>query len=161
MSKHREPIDLIIAKGKKHLTKDEEAERRVQEIKAPSNAVVAPRYLTKTQRARFDDIARQLVRIGIMSNLDCDTLARYLQSHDNYLKYHRMVGRVLRQCSGLAEMEDNADLLSSYENLRDKALRQCRGCAGDLGLTITSRCRLVIPQAPPPPKENKFAKNYG
>ena len=42
--------------------------------------------------------------------------------------------------------------------LQDKSFKQCRACANDLGLTITSRCKLILPKTPENPKENKFAK---
>ena len=35
--------------------------------------------------------------------------------------------------------------LKDLQNLQDKTLRQCLACAKELGLTITSRAKLVIP----------------
>lgn len=161
MPRQKEPLKLVMAKGKNHLTKDEIATREASEIQAPDDKVIAPKYLTKTQRDKFDEIAGQLKAIGIMSNLDVDTLARYIQSLDKYLKYNRMVNKILTATKDLDDMEGNADLLADYENLRDKSFKQCRTGASDLGLTITSRCRLVIPQAAPPPPENKFITKFG
>ena len=40
--------------------------------------------------------------------------------------------------------------------LQDKYFAQCEATARALGLNITSRCKLVIPQEPPVPKSNKF-----
>ena len=86
--KQREPIDLIIAKGKKHLTKEEIAERRNSEINIDDyKNVKAPSYLSKKQKNEFTEIATKLVDIGIMSELDEDCLARYLIAKDNYLKF--------------------------------------------------------------------------
>ena len=45
-----------------------------------------------------------------------------------------------------------------YLTYQDRALKQCRACANDLGLSISSRARLVMPEAKEPPKENKFNK---
>lgn len=161
MPRQKEPVNLLVAKGKTHLTKEDIAARQASEIEAPTDKVTAPKYLTKTQRDRFSEMSGQLVAIGIMSNLDIDTLARYIQSHDKYLKYNRMVNRILTKTIDLDDMECNAGLLADYEGLRDKAYKQCRAGAADLGLNITSRCRLVIPQAPPPPPENKFMSKFG
>ena len=36
--------------------------------------------------------------------------------------------------------------------------KQCRGCANDMGLTVTSRCRLVLPESARPPEENAFER---
>ena len=54
-----------------------------------------------------------------------------------------------------------SDLLTKYEGLRTKAFSQCQTCAAALGLTITSRCRLVMPKAQDEPKVNKFSRFMG
>lgn len=163
MPRVKEPVNLLVAKGQTHLTKEEIAARAASEIKAPADKITAPKYLTKTQREKFNDIARQLIAIEIMSNLDVDILAMYIQSHDKYLKYNRMVNRVLSQtgAADIIKMADNAELLADYETLRDKAIKQCRSCASDLGLTITSRCRLVVPRAVAAQPENSILKRFG
>lgn len=45
--RNKQPIDLIAAKGRKHLTKAEYEERKSGEISAPSDAVKTPLFLTK------------------------------------------------------------------------------------------------------------------
>ena len=43
--------------------------------------------------------------------------------------------------------------------LQDRYFKQCRQGAADFGLTVSSRCRLVVPKADKEvTKENKFAK---
>ena len=42
----------------------------------------------------------------------------------------------------------------NWSALQEKYFKQARACANDLGLTITSRCRLVVPKAPERPEEN-------
>ena len=48
------------------------------------------------------------------------------------------------------------ELERSLALLQDKYFAQCESTARALGLNITSRCKLVIPQEPPVPKSNKF-----
>lgn len=68
IGKQREPIDLILAKGKKHLTKEEIENRRNSEIDVSNyKDVKAPSYLSKKQKNEFAEIATKLVDIGIMS----------------------------------------------------------------------------------------------
>ena len=55
----RQPIDLIVAKGKKHLTKKEIEERKKQEVKAPADNIHAPDYLTEKQKKTFENIYRR------------------------------------------------------------------------------------------------------
>jgi len=163
--KQREPIDLIIAKGKKHLTKEEIAERKNSEINIDDyKNVKAPSYLSKKQKNEFTEIATKLVDIGIMSELDEDCLARYLIAKDNYLKFTKLLNSAMKNKTSKkykedAEMQRILSLdIEAYLIQQDRAFKQCNTCADKLGLTISSRCRLQVPQAPEKPKENKFAK---
>ena len=68
MSGQRQPISLIQAKGKKHLTKAEIAERQRTEVKAPADKVTAPSYLTPTQKKAFRKTVKELRAIDLISN---------------------------------------------------------------------------------------------
>ena len=57
MAKTRQPIELVIAKGKKNLTKAEIKERRESEIQPIAENIIAPSYLTKKQKEEFYTIA--------------------------------------------------------------------------------------------------------
>lgn len=159
MSKQREPIELIKAKGKKHLTKSEIEQRQNSEVKAPNDKVEAPKYLTKTQKDKFDKIAQELIELDIMSNLDCDALARYLISLDLYLDITKQLKKqsISKTARDPLELESRIIIFDNLSRIQDRYFKQCRMAASDLGLTITSRCRLVIPKAPEP-KKNKFDK---
>lgn len=146
MPKHAEPIDLIIAKGKKHLTKNEIEERREKELKVPFTDVEAPEYLSAAQKKKFDGIAEKLLSLNIMTELDVDCLARYVLAHDMYLAYTSAVTKLIKA--------NDLVLLKDMQNLQDKAFKQAQSAARDLGLTITSRCKIVIP--PPPEDEDEL-----
>lgn len=147
----REPVDLLIAKGKKHLTKAEIEERREEEIEVPYKQIRPPKYLNKKQKKQFKEIAEKLLSINIYTELDEDNLARYLIAQDLYLSYTSAINELMEA--------GNLILLKDIQQLQDKAYRQAQTCARDLGLTITSRCKLSIPKsAEPEKKENKFNK---
>ena len=134
--RNREPVDLILAKGKsKHLNKEEIERRRNSEIKAPADNVEPPTYLRKTQKDKFKNIANQLIDLNIISNLDCKKLQKIIVNGD------------------ITEIDN-------VSRLQDRYFKQCRMSASDLGLSITSRCKLVIPK-PPEPKKNKFSEKFG
>lgn len=61
MPRPREPVNLLVAKGKKHLTKVEIEERLDSEVSAPSDGIEAPAYLTPELQAEFSRIAAQLI----------------------------------------------------------------------------------------------------
>ena len=155
MSGIRQPISLLEAKNKKHLGKDEIIRRKSTEIKADADNIKAPKYLTFHEKLKFNKIAKQLTDIHIMSNLDCDCLARHIQSETKYLTYDKLVNDYIMQVTEAQLKTGNSELdistLSALETLRDKSLKQCRASASDLGLTISSRCKLVVPK----PEEKK------
>jgi len=85
-----------------------------------------------------------------MTELDEDCLARYLLSKQSYLQYTSMLNQATKN-NKITEME-------KLMTMQDKAFKQCRASANDLGLTIASRCKLVMPEVKEQPKENKFSK---
>ena len=62
MSKRREPIDLIIAKGKKHLSKSEIEERKNNElsIDVDEKKIKPPEYLLDNLKQEFNDVVFSL-----------------------------------------------------------------------------------------------------
>lgn len=144
-----QPIELILAKGNKaHKTKAEIKERMENQIKAPVDNIVPPKFLNKKQKELFNEISKELIDLDIMSNLDCNALAMYIKSLDMYTK----VTKELEKTS----LED----ISQFKELtilHEKYAKECRMLASDLGLTISSRCKLVVPKAPEV-KRNKFDK---
>ena len=151
MSGQRQPIELVIANGKKNLTRAEIQERLDSEVKPIVDNIIAPDYLTKRQKAEFDRIAEQLKKLKIMGETDVDALGRYIISKDLYIK-------VSKQLAKPAVVSDPF-LLDKYLKNQDRLFKQCRSSANDLGLSISSRCKLVVPnRKEPPKKKNKFQK---
>ena len=148
----RQPIDLIVAKGKKHLTKSEIEARRKQEINAPTDKIYAPDYLTEKQKKKFEEIAKTLDDMNIMSNLDCEALARYISAVDMYEELTKKVRS--------PKLLNDPEQLEKYAKLQDRYFKQCHTAANALGLSISSRCKLVLPPSAiqETPKENKFSR---
>lgn len=152
MARPRQPIKLVQAKGAKHLTKSEIAKREAEELDVPIPEVISPpAYIADSPKLveEFKDIAKKLIALKIMTELDADCLARYILSKQNYLHYTSLLNSAIRK-NKVAEM-------AAIQTMQDKAFKQVRAAASDLGLTISSRCRLVVPQAPVP-KTNKFSR---
>jgi P27 family predicted phage terminase small subunit len=147
----RQPIDLVVAKGKKHLTKDEIEKRRREEVRAPSDNIQAPEYLPDDLRGKFDWLAGELQRIGIMANIDAEAVARYIAAESQYQKITTKILRL--KTVGPRYF----DLLAA----QDKIFKQCVKAAHDLGLTISSRCKLVMPKREQKPPESKWSKFGG
>lgn len=151
MAGQRQPLELVLANGKKHLTKAEIEERQAREVKPCTDDVTPPDYLNKKQKAEFDKIAAQLLKLKILGETDVDTLARYILARDLYVKLTKQIQRK-------AILEDPI-LLDKYLKNQDRVYRQCHTAAKALGLTIADRCRLVIPEIKQEvTRENKFAR---
>lgn len=157
----KQPINLIIAKGKKHLTQAEIEERQRSEVKVNFTDVNPPEYLTDEQKQEFMRISHILLVTGIMTELDEECLAHYLIANTNYVFYTkqlRTLNNKLSKARSDAKIKEYMAKIDLYLTYQDKALKQCRACGNDLGLSISSRCRLVLPPTKEEPKKNKFDK---
>lgn len=146
MAGTRQPTDLVVLNGRKHLTKAETEARRAAEVKAPtpqSKRVKPPAYLPKSLHKKFRSLAKQLIEIGILAEIDYDCLARYLLAEQAYLAVTDQVGRAIAN-QAISLLDDLSKTQTRYFN-------QCSRAAADLGLTISSRCRLVVPKPPEDP----------
>ncbi len=151
MSGQRQPIELVIANGKKNLTKAEIQERLDSEVKPIAENIIAPSYLTKKQRDDFNKIADQLKKLKIMGETDVDALARYIVANDFYINAVKQMRK--------SEVKNNPERFEAWAKIQERYFKQCRSSANDLGLSISSRCRLVVPATKEPPKKtNKFSK---
>ena len=147
----KQPIELIVAKGKTNMSKADIEERRAQEVKVPFTDIEPPSYLSKKQKDEFDEIAYKLLAIGIMTELDEETLARYIVAKDHYVIVTKRLNKEIRNGS--------IQIVDDLQKIQQRAFNQCRTGASDLGLTITSRARLVVPEVEPP-KTNKFISKF-
>lgn len=171
MSGQRQPIELLLIKGNKHLTKDEVEDRKSREIRAPSDKVRAPSYLDKDMKKEFTKISKELVEVGIMTNLDVDALARFILAKKMYLQ----ITNELLLRNPITEIEEEVtedggtvrvtqSVSGTYLELlqaQDKLFKQCRQSAADLGLTISSRCRLVVPKKETKQEKTEEEKLFG
>ena len=153
MARPRQPIEVIEAKGKSHFSKAEIELRKKLELKVNLKDVEVPDYLPPKLKEEFVDIADKLLKVGVMTELDEDCLARYLISKQSYLQYTSLLTK--------ATKDNNITDMERLMSMQDKAFKQCRATANDLGLTIASRCKLVMPKVETKPKDNKFAKFGG
>lgn len=165
MARPREPIDLIAAKGRKHLTIAEYAERKNAEVTAPADNIKPPAFLLKKEREKFDEIAKQLVELKIMTNLDCDVLARYIKAETEYIKVTKQVQKIKFVPDKKSMVSEEAQLAEQYaqyeylSKIQNRLMKACNENAKELGLTIPSRCKLVIPKEKEEKPVNKFMKH--
>lgn len=159
MGRNKEPIKLIQAKGKTHLTKSEIETREQCEVPVIAEDIKPPSFLSSTQKKKFCEIAEKLMKIGIMSDLDCDVLGRYIVAEKDFLYYEKKVResrKMIDNSDGYDEKGLLLDTLMKYEKMKKTAFDECHVCASALGMTITARCKIIVPQTKEEPKKNKF-----
>ena len=152
MAGQRLPIEVVQARGSKHLTKAEIQERKEREIKPVTDDIIAPDYLTKKQKDNFYKLSSQLEKLKIMGETDVDALARYIVANDSYVHATKQLRK--------SEVKNDPMKYESWSKIQERNFKMVRASANDLGLSISSRCKLVVPGAnkEDKPKENKFAK---
>lgn len=151
MAGARVPLEVLEARGSKHLTKAEKRKRQENEIKPIADNIIAPDYLSKKQKNEFYRISEQLEKLKIMGETDCDTLARYIVAQDFYVNAIKQMRK--------KEVKNDPFKLEQWSKIQERYFKQCRATANDLGLSISSRCKLVVPKTSDEKlKKNKFEK---
>ena len=86
-----------------------------------------------------------------MGETDCDTLARYIVAQDFYVNAIKQMRK--------KEVKNDPFKLEQWSKIQERYFKQCRATANDLGLSISSRCKLVVPKTSDEKlKKNKFEK---
>ena len=116
MAGTRQPTDLVVLKGKKHLTKAEIEARKNAEVKAPCDKVKPPAYLSPELKKKFRKLAKELLEIKLIANVDCDALARLLIAQEKYLEVTKklMILKVLDTMTKGKEV-----VISNLDSIKD------------------------------------------
>ena len=121
----RQPTDLVKARGKKHFSQTEEDQRRDQEVHVqPPDRAEPPREILR--------------RAGLYTELDRDVLGQFLVARERWLRSDRLASAAIRA--------RDEKLAKEWTAVQSSYFRQCRQCAEVMGLSISSRCRLVVPE---------------
>ena len=86
MAGKRQPTALVVAKGKKHLTKAEIKDRENRELIAAADNIAPPSWLKADQKKRFNALAAELLKMGIFANVDCEALGRLVVAEQQYVQ---------------------------------------------------------------------------
>lgn len=144
----RQPVDVLKARGAKHLTKAEEAQRRASELNvSPAQKITPPKWLgrefpddvAKALKVEFRKLGKRLAEVGLYSELDADTLGQYL------VALHQWELATLQMESLLGDVAFGKQA-KLWAEVQAKYFAAARRCASEMGLTISSRCRLIVPQ---------------
>ena len=148
----RQKLIVLEANGRKHLSKSEKAQRAAQEVDLPKPKIMrVPKWLPDHLKPDFRALAKELLAANMgAAQLDRDTLGRYVVAQRQFTAACKLVQDALDR--------EDADLVNKWTKAQDSYFKQARACANDLGMTITSRCRLVLPEGARPPEVNPFER---
>jgi len=146
----RQPTDLLKATGRKHLSRAEEAERRSREARVETaKTAKPPKWLPEDLKRDFWALGKRLIAAGLYTDLDADTLGRYLVAQHQWT--------IATEEAEAALQERDQETAEDWGRIQERYFKQARGCANDMGLTVSSRCRLVLPEgAKPKEDDNPF-----
>ena len=175
MAGKRRPMDVnlsVVENGTgKHWTKAEVEARKSTEAKLPKpKALKPPAWLSDPAKKLFKSYAKQLLDFpaGIISTLDVGTLGRYCDCELSYAEAsrHKSVWlevakrRLENLCQAEASAEFDAEKKEAelaYEEAKQqvdfwsgqmvKFEKIARSCATEMGMTVSSRCRLIVPKS--------------
>ena len=176
MANQRQPVGLIQAKGRKHLTKAEIEQRQATEVHPMlSENAAAPKYLSKAEKERFFEILRGLDELGIIGDTDLLMLGQLVQEEtmaieayrdykkararrDAFLRTAKQQKLDIMQGDYFEIYKNHESLVSVCDQRVSRHKNDLRKYANYFGLTVTSRCRRVMPQIVVEEKVNKFAR---
>jgi phage terminase small subunit len=119
-----QPIDILVAKGKKHLTHEEKKRRKEGEIKLGQNKFICPEFILKDPKAfeKWQEIMELYKDVDFVSNGDTGHLARYCKTFSEYyelLDAYQRVSEIHYDCGELQELiedtNDKGKYLYSYK----------------------------------------------
>ena len=140
MAGKRQPTDIVKAKGLKHMTQAEEDQRRDQEVHVPPpDKAVPPAWLLKKYHREFCEIGEILRAAGLYAELDRDVLAQYFVCRDRWLHADKLAAKAI--------LDKDEKMAKEWSSVQASYFRQARRCAESMGLSVTSRCRIVVPTA--------------
>lgn len=136
----RQPTEVVEANSRKHLTEAEKNERRDREVHVPPpEEAIPPKWLPKRLHKEYHEIGEILRASGLYAELDRDVLGQYFLSRDRWLRADKKAGAAIRA--------EDEKLAKEWTAIQGTYFKQARQCAEAMGLSVTSRCRIVVPAA--------------
>lgn len=150
----KQPTNVIVANGRKHLSTAEEDARRDKEVHVPPpDKAVPPKWLPKKLHREFCEIGEILRAAGMYSELDRDVLAQYFLARERWLAADKEATKAIKE-AGKARRSGDEEAGADYSKaardwtgIQSTYFRQARQCAEVMGLSVSSRCRIVVPTA--------------
>lgn len=118
--------------GKRSLPKNEPNPARA----TPS----APAYLSGEAKAHWRKVVKQLVAVGLMTDLDVDALAAYCEVFTRWIDANEKI----RRHGAVVKSRNGFPTISPFVHVADKAFVQMRALLTEFGMTPSSRTGVTV-----------------
>ena len=152
-----EPTILKLAKGNP-------GKRRLNESepKPAADAIQPPDWVTGKSLEKWQEVVPKLVGMGVMTNADIDTIARYCTMYEQFVKYLDQVRRgldvlVIRDDSGKVKYMQSTPAATMLTKLAASMLR----IEQEFGLTPSARSGISASQEKPRDDLEDLIRTHG
>jgi P27 family predicted phage terminase small subunit len=163
MPRKAKPIELHLLEGNKNRKTKKEIEHRQKvetALKPGSDNIRPPMWLCKDGKKVFKALAKELMSINLVTNIDVHAMARWAQCHVKYKDCAEIVNKegvqVTKPNSAGFLVPGPNPLLITMKQLNEQMTK----IESEFGLSPASRAKLAMP-----PKEEKepteFEKTFG
>lgn len=136
----RQPTAVVEANGRKHLTEAEKDARLDREVHVPPpEAAEPPKWLPKRHHKEFREIGEILRAAGLYAELDRDVLGQYFVARDQWQRADKEAAKAIRA--------KDEKLAREWAAVQNTYFKQARQCGEAMGLSVSARCRIVVPAA--------------
>jgi P27 family predicted phage terminase small subunit len=150
MTAGRKPLPTAIKElngnpGKRALNREEPRPVRPRRVPPP------PEHLRGLAKTKWQKIAAQLHRMGVLTEVDQDALARYCITYKRWREAEKQVER-----DGEVILTTNGNQVQNpYLSIANRCMAQLNSLGSEFGLTPSSRAKV---HAEPPPDESALEK---
>lgn len=100
--------------------------------------IPCPAYLAGSLRARWEQLAPELTRMGTLDALSADLLGKYILAENEYLRISDLVNTAIR--------DGDSDTGGKWIIAQDKLTKQILALGAELGVTPTARRARGLPR---------------
>ena len=153
-----QPINILKAKGKKHLTKKEIKEREEAEaaIAFKVDEIKPPAWLSSFAKKEFRRLAKGLLEVKQITNADVNQLALYCDVYSIYIIYSKAINKSLR----ISKQSKTPPMPHPLLDKKAQLFAQMLKVAVEFGFTPCSKAKIAMPKKEKP-EPSEFDKKYG
>lgn len=120
LGRNAQPVDLLVAKGKKHLTKAEIEERKNNEIKVGVSKLTCPSFVKNDAIAyrKWKEIIKVYKDIDFVSSGDIGLLSRYCMTFSEYENLLKIRDKLTILDYSFDEVEMTKEILNEEFNIK-------------------------------------------